>query len=235
MKPFEFSSTLAAMTDRYPAAEHILRVLCEGWDVDRFAIARQWLSEGIPFAFQKCPAVYESLRSWLSEKLDVEAKEISLTGSARLGSSLKNGKNENFGRPFGPESDLDLFLVSEKLFQSMCDDFLRWSSDFQNGCILPKNNTEKGHWKENNRMGPDLIRRGFLNSWMIPTRGGYDSKEINQTMWELHEKLKATENAPIISKASLRCYKSWKSYERQKSIDFDSIVRQKDQLIGQDA
>ena len=111
MKPFEFSSTLAAMTDRYPAAEHILKVLCEGWDVDRFAIARQWLSEGIPFAFQRCPAVYESMRSWLSGKLDVEAKEISLTGSARLGSSLKN---ENFGKPFGPESDLESFYCLEK-------------------------------------------------------------------------------------------------------------------------
>ena len=150
MKPFEFSSTLAAMTDRYPAAEHILRVLCEGWNVDRFAIARQWLSEGIPFAFQKCPAVYESLRSWLSEKLDVEAKEISLTGSARLGTSLKN---ENFGKPFGPESDLDLFIVSAKLFQSMCDDFLRWSSDFQNGNILPNNKREKKCWKDNNYRG----------------------------------------------------------------------------------
>lgn len=234
MKPFEFSSTLAAMTDRYPVAEHILRVLCEGWDVDRFAIARQWLSEGIPFAFQGCPAVYESLRSWLSEKLDVEAKEISLTGSARLGSSL-SAKKEKFGKPFGPESDLDLFVVSEKLFQSMCDDFLRWSSDFQNRNILPNNKREKKCWSDNNYRGPNLIERGFMDSWMIPIRGGYDSKKIHQTMWELHEKLKATENAPIISKASLRCYKSWKSYERQKSIDFDSIVRQKDQLIGQDA
>lgn len=221
MRPFEFSSTLAAMTDRYPTAEHILRVLCEGWDVDRFAIARQWLSEGIPFAFQKCPAVYESLRSWLSEKLDVEAKEISLTGSARLGSSLKN---ENFGKPFGPESDLDLFLVSEKLFQSMCDDFLKWSSDFQNGRILPNNKREKKYWPDNNYRGPNLIERGFMDSWMIPTRGGYDSKEIHQTMWDLHEKLKATENAPIISKTSLRCYKSWKSYERQQMINFDSNV-----------
>ena len=210
------------MTDRYPAAKHIRRVLCEGKDADRVAIARQWLSEGIPFAFQGCPAIYESLRSWLSGKLDVEAKEISLTGSARLGSSLKN---ENFGRAFGPESDLDLFIVSKKLFQSMCDDFLRWSSDYQNENILPNNKREKKCWKENNYMGPDLIERGFLNSWMIPTRGGYDSKKIHQTMFELHEKLKATENAPMISKASLRCYKSWKSYERQKLIDFDSNVK----------
>ena len=222
MKPFEFSSSLAAMTDRYPAADHILKVLREGRNGDRFAIARQWLSEGIPFAFQGCPAVYESMRSWLSGKLDVEAKEISLTGSARLGSSLKN---ENFGNPFGPKSDLDLFIVSEKLFQSMCDDFLRWSSDFQNGNILPNNKREKKCWKNNNDRGPDLIKRGFMDSWMIPTRGDYDSKEIHQTMFELHEKLKATENAPIISEASLRCYKSWKSYERQKMINFDSNVK----------
>ena len=222
MEPFEFSSSLAAMTDRYPVAEHILKALCEGRTEDRLAIARQWLSEGIPFAFQECPAIYESLRSWLSRKLDVEAKEISLTGSARLGSSLKN---KNFGRAFRPESDLDLFIVSKKLFQSMCDDFLRWSSDFQNECILPENNKEKRYWPDNNRRGPNLIKRGFMDSWMVPTRGGYDSKKIHQTMWKLREKLRATENAPKISKASLRCYKSWKSYERQQLINFDSNVK----------
>ena len=140
VKPFEFSPSLATLTDRYPCAKQVQKVACAGEDTDRIAIARQWLSEGIPFAFRECPAVYESLRAWLSEELDVEAKKISLTGSARLGSSLAPKK---LGKPFDPKSDLDLFVVSEKLFQSMCDDFCRWSSDYRNGCISPKNKYKK--------------------------------------------------------------------------------------------
>ena len=223
MKPFEYSSSLATITDRYPAAEHLLRVICEGGDTDRLAIARQWLSEGIPFAFRKCPAVYESLRSWLSGKLDVEAKEISLYGSARLSYSLKP---RQIGKPFGPESDLDLFVVSERLFQSMCDDFNRWSSDFRNGCILPKN-AEKKYWKDNSDRGPKLIERGFMNSKMIPNREGYRTiRKINQALWKLRKKLKATEYAPIISEASLRCYKSWTCFERQALINLQSTAKQ---------
>lgn len=217
MKPFEFSPSLAKITDRYPCAKQVRKVACEGEDSDRVAIARQWISEGIPFAFQKCPAVYESLRAWLSEELDVEAKKISLTGSARLGSSLSPKK---LGEPFGPKSDLDLFVVSKKLFQLMCDDFCRWSSDYQNGRISPENNKEKGYWKNNNHRGPGLIKRGFMDSWMVPTRGGYETfKKINQVMDCLIEKLKNTKHAPCPPKASLRCYKSWESYECQILIN----------------
>ena len=57
----------------------------------------------------------------------------------------------------------------------MCDDFCRWSSDYQNGRISPENNKEKGYWKNNNHRGPELIKRGFMDSKMVPTRGGYET------------------------------------------------------------
>ena len=221
MRPFEFSASLAAVTGHYPVAKDILRVSQEGEVSDRVAIARQWLSEGIPFAFRQCPAVYESMRSWLSWKLCVEAKEISLTGSARLGSSLSPKK---LGRPFGPGSDLDLFVVSESLFQSMTRDFQRWLSDLRKGYISPVNTNEEMYWPDNKDRGPKLIRRGFMDASMIPTRGNYDSRGIHQIRWSLAEKLRVTPSAPDIVRASLRCYRSWKSFERQSSISLESVA-----------
>ena len=221
MRPFEFSASLAAVTDHYPVAKDILRVSQEGEVSDRVAIARQWLSEGIPFAFKQCPAVYESMRSWLGWKLCVEAKEISLTGSARLGSSLSPKK---LGRPFGPGSDLDLFVVSETLFQSMTRDFQRWLSDLRKGDISPINKNEGNYWPDNKDRGPKLIKRGFMDASMIPTRGNYDSRGIHQIRWSLAEKLRVTPGAPDIVRASLRCYRSWKSFERQNSISLQSVA-----------
>ena len=215
MKPFEISATLAAVTDRYPPAEQILRASYEGRASDRVAIARQWLSEGIPFAFRQCPAVYESMRSWLGGRLCVEPKGISLAGSARLGSSLSPRKR---GKSFDTWSDLDLFVVSARLFEAMAKDFQRWLLDLREGRILPTNQNEERYWPDNQDRGPGLIKRGFMDAKMIPTRGGYDSGRIHQTLWELVERLKATRGGPKISRASLRCYGSWTSYEKQVSM-----------------
>jgi len=80
----------------------------------REAIARQWISEGVPFAFGHCPMLYEYIRDWLSQELDVPAKSIAMTGSGSLGTSLVSDK---FGQAFNSQSDLDWFIVSESLFQ----------------------------------------------------------------------------------------------------------------------
>ena len=196
-------------------------VACQGRYTDRVAIARQWLSEGIPFAFRECPAVYESLRSWLSLKLGVKAKEISLVGSARVGSSLAPQK---LGDPFSPGSDLDIFVVSDCLFAAMGDDYRRWLLDYHRGRISPKNTREEEFWEENCLRGQKILQRGFLDSKMIPTRGGYDSRNIHQAMWLLVKKLEVTGFKPILGKSSLRCYNSWGSFEKQISINLKAAA-----------
>lgn len=214
MKPFEFNPSLNEITDRYPASDQLLEVLDTSGHSDRVAIARQWLSEGVPFAFEHCPAVFESLRIWLALKLGVKAKEISLVGSARLGWSLDP---EKLGSPFSPKSDLDLFVVSQKLFLLITEDFCRWNSDYVNGRISPTTNKEKVYWPDNSKRGPGLISRGFMDAKLIP--GGYDRKNIDDMMSQLVENLNATITAPNLRRASLRCYNSWGSFEDQISLN----------------
>ena len=221
MKPFDLSPSLAALRDHYPTARDIQGVVRNGTPSDRVIIARQWLSEGIPYAFRSCPAIYESLRSWLSHRLSIAAKEVSVTGSARLGCSLSPTK---IGKSFGSRSDLDLFVVSEELFQSICDDFCRWLSDFRNGNLTPKNDNERRYWHDNGLRGPTLVQRGFMDSWMIPNREAYKTtRRINSALWMVKKKLDLTEHAPAVRKATLRCYESWNSYERQQSRCLDSL------------
>ena len=97
MYPFRIATPLAKLSDQYPDAKSVVDAASEGGEQARIALARLWLSEGIPFAFRKCPALYEAVRTWLSSRLAVEAKAINLTGSARLGSSLSPKK---LGKPF---------------------------------------------------------------------------------------------------------------------------------------
>jgi hypothetical protein len=218
MEPFKIPESLKSLTDPYPHPKGLLEIAQIGGDQARIAIAQLWLSEGIPHSFGCCPAIYEAVRCWLSVKLEVHAKEISLIGSARLGKSLASKK---LGKPFlNYESDLDLFIVSRNLFEKLKEDSYRWSSDFEDKRIKPRNKREEHYWQNNNKQLPEIIARGFIFSDRIPNFPEYPiAQNVNNTMWLLVEKLKITPNAPKPKKASIRCYSSWDSFVRQQLLN----------------
>jgi hypothetical protein len=218
MEPFKASSYLRGVVSSYPEAKSILEAAKNGGESARQAIARQWLSEGIPFAFKECPGIYESIRSWVGSRLNIDPKEFNVTGSARLGQSLAPNK---MGKPFGAGSDLDVFIISIELFEQLKNDFNQWSYDFESGATNASNEKESGFWKENLHRGPKNIARGFIDSNIVPNHEKYRSvRNVAQTMYLLKEKLDVTSEAPKFSRASVRCYKSWASYVQQISLGF---------------
>ena len=217
MKPFSIPDPLRNFTAAYPDPSHVLDVAGRGGKQARIALARLWLSEGIPHAFRECPAVYESVRSWLSERLDVDAKEIGIAGSARLGASLAPKK---LGKPFSDSSDLDLFTVSKSLFEKLREEFCQWSRAFENGDVTARSAKEEGYWQDNHERGSGLIARGFLDQIMIPNLEQYPvTRNISNRMWQLVEKLKSTPSAPRPKTACVRCYRSWDSFVRQITLN----------------
>ena len=217
MKPFRIVPSLIKLVDSYPDPKVLLNAAGEGGKSAQNAIARLWLSEGIPYAFNQCPALYESVRWWLSKGLNVHAKEISLVGSARLGKSYTL---KQLGKPFDNQSDLDLFIVSGDLFKKLKKEFFLWLHKFKTGKIVPKSDAEKKYWPENRDRVPGMIKRGFIDTKFIPNRDDYpETQRVNQTMWLLVERLKITPHAPKPASASVRCYSSWDSFVQQKSLN----------------
>jgi len=218
MEPFKVSSHLRDVVSPYPEAKLISDVAKHGGESARHAIARLWLSEGIPFAFKDCPGIYESMRAWVAARINIDPKELNVTGSARLGQSLAPNK---IGKPFGNGSDLDIFIVSAELFNQLNNDFNEWSYDFESGKISASNEREAGFWIDNLHRVPKNIARGFIDSNAIPNREKYSCvKNVAQTMYLLKEKLDVTPEAPKFTHASVRCYKSWSSYVQQISLGF---------------
>ncbi|NCB97066.1 MAG: hypothetical protein EOM36_01735 [Bacteroidia bacterium] len=219
MDPFRIPNELTAFSDPYPAAQLLIDTAKKGGESARTAISRLWLSEGIPYAFRGCPAIYEAIRTWLSLRIDVEAKEITIAGSGRLGQSLSPRK---LGNPFNEMSDLDLVIVSTALFNKLRTEFLSWSFDYENSNVMARNPTEESYWADNNSRGQKLLQRGFLDQNMIPNFDNYPTTQcISSAMYLLVEKLKVTKNSPTPKKASIRCYKSWDSFVKQLCINLE--------------
>jgi hypothetical protein len=169
-KPFAAIPHFAA---QFPSPEELKRVLLTSTRQTRDAVARQWLSEGVPCAFRLCPGVYEDIRGWLSSRLGVvHAKEITLVGSARTGYSLAD-----FGKAFGAHSDLDFCIVSRELFYMFRAAFDGFVKDYQSQVVQPRTERERIYWDENVRFGNRNLPQGFFDADKLPT---FDRYEIAQ-------------------------------------------------------
>ena len=134
-RAFAVGPQLAKLTGTYPRAQDLLEAAAVG-QREKAILARLWISEGIPFAFRGCPGLYEEVRELLAKRLELDAKQISVAGSGRLGYSLAPTK---WGEPYGEVlSDLDFFAVSEGLFARLRQDFERWRDDYGRGEAHPR-------------------------------------------------------------------------------------------------
>ena len=75
MEPFKIPESLESLIDPYPLPKDLWEAVhsCDEWT--RVALTQLWLSEGIPHAFGNCPAIYEAVRCWLSDRLGIHAKK----------------------------------------------------------------------------------------------------------------------------------------------------------------
>jgi len=230
MQPFRITAPLQHLIEPYPPLESVLDAVSHGGEPALLSLARLWLSEGIPYAFRECPAIYESVRSWLGNWIGIHPKEISLTGSSRLGISLAPTK---LGKLLDQNSDFDLFIVSDSLFKELQEEFRKWSFNFESGITKPRNDREARFWVDNNARGPQLLARGFIDQKMIPNLECYPiTKKLSQGMWLLVEKLKLTQHAPQPSKASIRCYKTWDSFIKQTTLNLSILKNQSNNSLN---
>jgi hypothetical protein len=78
---------------------------------------------GLPFVFRDDPGLETTLRRHLEDQLGpLDAMRI--VGSGRIGFSLNPN---NFPRRFSAESDIDVLIVSQELFDKVWMTMLRWN------------------------------------------------------------------------------------------------------------
>lgn len=222
MGPFTVAESIRDLRGPYPSASRLLHAAAGGEEA-RLALVQLWMTEGIPHAFEDCPGVYASMRTWLGTKLAVHPKEISMTGSGRLGESWAPKK---LGRPFTRDSDLDLFVVSADFFAQIKREFECWKTDYDEGVVTPQNRQQAVYWRSNRRYGPRNIHSGFIDARKIPPWDRYATAQyVTDMMWRTGEKLKVTLGAPVVREVSVRAYRDMKSLADQQSLNLDTCLR----------
>jgi hypothetical protein len=216
--PFHVEKNLQKLVAPHPSPEDFRNAIVMASRQAREDVVRLWLTEGIPFSFRSCPAIYERIRFWVGQRLEVCPKEITVVGSARIGFSMAGGNG--FGRVFSQNSDLDLAVVSEHLFESMTDTFERWKGDHMSKVVSPRNPTEEHYWTENIKLSERNMNFGFMDANKLPTLERYPlAQKLNNTMWALRARLEVTAGTPVPRKASVRVYRSWRALVERVSLN----------------
>jgi len=78
---------------------------------------------GVPYVFRSRPTNTDTLYDHLSKRLGVDAKNITIVGSAKVGFSLSP---DNFPRRFTASSDIDVLVIDERLFDMVWTTMLKW-------------------------------------------------------------------------------------------------------------
>ena len=216
MLPFHTPLTMSKLKYPYPDSDTLKSIIKIDGQKACEILAQLWISEGVPYIFSNTPEVYASMRKWLGKKLHIHPKEISITGSARFGYSLKPEKFK-YGKPFDASSDLDLFTVSEDLFNLLKYDFEIWVEDCKDNKDIPL------IWPENIKFGLKNIEKGFIDQYKMPPKQGFSTVDL---IYEVMSGLKKEIPSHIRpKKASIRCFKNWKSAMKQISLNLKALEK----------
>ncbi|POD76266.1 hypothetical protein BKM17_12450 [Pseudomonas syringae group genomosp. 3] len=216
----------------HPKPDLLKKALLSGGQPERLGLAELWLSEGIPHAFSLSPAIYQQLRTDLSRKLSVGAKDISVVGSSRVGYSLAHYK---FGKEFSHDSDLDLCVVNSGLYANIASDAERFIEHMASGITTANNQRTQDLWIANCRTLAENIKRGFVDTNKVPSiKDKYDQVyHIRNSLYFLGERLKVTQGAPHFKSISVRVYEDWQSMASQVARSLFYLTRHfQDQEAG---
>lgn len=219
--PFDQSNPMLHKLAHHPESEIFRDIVKVSSSYDLESIARLWISEGIPFAFKDCAGVYEELRFWLACRLRVNAKDITLNGSGRIGFSMAPYK---YGNAFGGSSDFDMSLVDAPLFDK-CAVELRAFKEALDAGEVDASDTQLKHWSDYCSRLNKLLADGYINTFQTPPLKDYTPTIVNirDSMWRASERLKVTESAPPFTKINARLYRSWDDLVNRVAINLASL------------
>jgi len=86
-------------------------------------VVKDYIFEGVPYAFRDTPALMKTLRSYLSGALGIKDENTIIIGSAKTGFSLSP---DAMFRQFSDNSDIDVLVVDERIFDEIWQIVLKW-------------------------------------------------------------------------------------------------------------
>lgn len=138
-----------------------LRLLqCEN-DDEILDFSRKYILHGIPYIFRDREDEYFEFRNRISKHFKIDYYQVNIVGSAKLGFSFRKGTE------FSYESDIDVAVVNETLF----DKYLKYIREFQYNLDRSTERMDTNEYKRYNRF-LRYIAKGWMRPDLLPNQIG---------------------------------------------------------------
>jgi hypothetical protein len=125
-------------TASYPTKDEFRKLVERGYPGKLGEVVRQYLFTGLPYAFKSEPETCVALADHIHRELKVPAENVFVVGSSKTGFSLNP---DHFGAPFGENSDIDVAVVGQELFDSAWRILRAWHYPYRIGRFPSKRAT----------------------------------------------------------------------------------------------
>lgn len=169
-------------------------------------VVNNYILSNDPICFDH--ALIYKLRKSLSDHFDVHLKNIEIVGSAKIGISL-NPTSGRWGKKFDGDSDIDLAIVSNELFD------IAWHELIKN-----EDNLLSPAEKEQLKNSYKYISQGIISPDQLPLK-----LEFSKKWWHIFSILSENENFEK-RKIRGRLFKNWWFVEKYYSKQLANLSHQ---------
>jgi hypothetical protein len=147
--------------------------------------------------------MYFGLKSKVANFFKIHPSEVLIVGSAKLGFSIARNKRY---QPFGDQSDIDVAIISEVLFNNIWQLVFDFWEDMENTDSIV-------YWAKENHF-KEFLFRGWIRPDKLPPASKF---ELSKRWWDFFRTL-TNEGTYGPYKISAGLYKSWYYLEKYQSI-----------------
>ena len=136
-------------------------------------VVREYVFASQSYVFRDHPEQEALFLDLLGDRLETNRDDITIVGSAKIGFSLSP---HNFPRLFSDESDIDVVVVNETLFDQIWRTILKWH--------YPRR--LEGLRRDDQRWGADR-RKDIYWGWLVPDRIRFEGLLFPETLKPLRD------------------------------------------------
>ncbi len=168
-------------------------------DEELLDFCRKYVLHGTPFVFNGRDDAFYDFRKKIANNFGVPFHEVYITGSAKLGFSLFKNKN------FDYDSDIDVALISPRLFENVMKDISRYQMRFRKArAVVRESELLMYHefleyvalgWIRPDKLPISFQMHTFKNNWFDFFRGisngksGVGNYKVNAGVFQSYEHL----------------------------------------------
>lgn len=212
----------------HPTQEEFKRLLAH---VSPGVLSKRYLSSGLPFVFKDQPHKYLAFREAVGRIYRVPPQQIAVMGSARFGFSTSPRKQGADGaKLLGESSDLDLVVISERLFAAGLEEYARFCfAELRAADELKsdaKTADEKVQFAKVALLGMRRRSKALFFGYVSPSDlrdGSAEKQHFYDMQREAATQLFGTAPPGPVNRVGARIYRDWDSAERAYEFSFKRL------------